>query len=212
MILEYYRPSLKISTPWLFCEYLGTDGLEAARERTRLRDMNALYTRFRPYLSYDRMRPSARFPTRRAAVGPVEGAEAVSSEQLTHEIYLEAGEHFSQLCVVANLVKTSPIKGLFLSISSVTDTWIRVRRDWLEEQALRPADDQGCARYLEDKSIRWVTDRNDVGLRFRVVKEDDPRTPVIMGADELPPATYVLHCEGESHPAICQLTPPSDIG
>ena len=208
MAFEYYRPSLKISAPTLFCEYLGTDGLEAAGEGARFGDMNALYTRFRPYISHSHTRTSARYPTRRgvgSASGGAEsapGTEVMSIEPPTHDIFLEAGEGFSQLCTVANLIKISPIRSLFLSISNIADTWVRVQREWLEKQATRLVDDPGRARRLEDESVLWTTDKT-VGMRFRVTEKDDPRAPVLVDADESPPASYTLYCEGKSDVSRC---------
>ena len=194
VILECYHPRDKISTPTLFCEFLGTDGLESAGEGVRFGEMNALYTRFRPYLGDEHQRPRVRYPTRRAA----EGADMKLLESPTIDVYLESKERFSQLCTVASLIKVGPKRGLFLSISNITDKWIRVFRSWLETQAARPADNPGHAPRLEDdESILWTTQAKDVGLRFRVVEKDNPHAPVFVNADEDPPASYVLHYEGK---------------
>ncbi|RYP34029.1 hypothetical protein DL767_004471 [Monosporascus sp. MG133] len=192
LILECYHPSVKISTPTLFCEYLGTDGLTEAGDGVSFGDMNALYTRFRPYLGDEHLRPRARYPTRRV----VEGLEGKLAELPTHDIHLEAGELFSQLCTVASLIKIGPRRGLFLSIANVTDGWVRVFRNWLESQAARPSDAQHPVGDVEnDESILWTSSAKDVGLKFRVVEKDDSRAPVFVKANEEPPMSYTLQYE-----------------
>ncbi len=195
MILECYHPSVKISTPTLFCEYIATDGLHEAGQDVRFGDMNALYTRFRPYLSDDHLRPRARYRMRRMA----EVTEDMVAELPTHDVHLEAGELFSQLCTVPSLIKVGPRRGLFLSIVNVTDGWVRVFRHWLEAQATRPVGIRQDVDHIEDdESILWTSTAKDVGLKFRVVEMDNPRGPVFVDADEEPPVSYVLHHEGRS--------------
>ncbi|KAK7750514.1 hypothetical protein SLS62_007593 [Diatrype stigma] len=199
MILECYHPSVKISTPTLFCEYLGTDGLDEAGQDVKFGDMNALYTRFRPYLSDEHLRPRVRYPTRRAAEG-AEGAENPLAEELpTHDIHLDAGERFSQLCTVASLIKVGPRRGLFLSIANVTDGWVRVFRSWLDTQARSPTGSQQRAGHIgeDDEPIIWTSAAKDIGLKFRVVTKDSPHAPVFVDANEEPPASYVLQYEGK---------------
>lgn len=197
MILECYHPSVKISTPTLFCEYLGTDGLDEAGQGVRFGEMNKLYTRFRPYLGDEHLRPRARYPTRRMAEG-AEGAEEKPAELPTHDLHLDAGERFSQLCTVASLIKVGPRRGLFLSIANVTDGWVRVFRPWLDAQVARSISGQlhiGCIE--DDESILWTSsEKKDVGLKLRVVAKDNPHAPIFVDANEEPRASYELQYEG----------------
>ena len=202
VILECFHPGVTTPTPTLFCEYLGTDGLESAGKGGRFGEMNALYTRFRPYLSDEHQRPRPRYPTRRVA----EGADIQPPESPTIDVSLESKELFSQLCTVPSLIKVGPKRRLFLSRTNIIDSWIRVLRTWLETQAGRPAGDPGRAQSLEDdESILW-TPNEDFGLRFRVVKNDNPHAPA--PADEDPPASYILHYEGKHNLSRCWLTVP----
>ncbi|KAI1329761.1 hypothetical protein F5Y16DRAFT_397105 [Xylariaceae sp. FL0255] len=196
LILECYHPSNKISTPYLFCKYLATDGLAEAGVDTDFEDMNKLYTRFKPFLGDENRRPRARRPTARV----IDGADpAPEDEAPSHDIHLDAGELFSQLCVLTNLVKVGPRRGLFLSIVNVTDGVIRVWREWLRDQAARQAaadqqpDEQ---RSIHDPSILWTDASKNVGLRFRVkVKEEGRNMPVLMMQGDEPPVSYTLEYE-----------------
>lgn len=199
MILECYHPSVKISTPTLFCEYLGTDGLEGAGQGVKFGEMNQLYTRFRPYLGDEHLRPRARYPTRRMA----EGADDRPAELPTHDLHLDTGELFSQLCTVASLIKIGPKRGLFLSIANVTDGWVRVFRSWLDAQVAKSADSQQRTERTEtdNDSILWTSSAKDVGLKLRVVAKDNPHVPVFVEADEEPRASYELQYEGRKRPS-----------
>ncbi|KAL6248782.1 hypothetical protein RBB50_003844 [Rhinocladiella similis] len=79
LILEAYRPSKRYSDPYLFCTYLGTDGLsskhegrgslyeDCAGEEGRFAKLGALYSRFRP----ERPGVQGLMPLRRIAGSPV---------------------------------------------------------------------------------------------------------------------------------------------
>ncbi|KAI1497481.1 hypothetical protein F5X99DRAFT_433001 [Biscogniauxia marginata] len=189
VILECYHPTNKLSAPSLHCEYLGTDGLPEAGADANLESLNRLYTRFRPFLGEEQRRPRARRPT----TGVLQGTEAPLIEVPSHDVYLESGELFSQLCTVTNLVKVGPKRGLFLSIAHVSDGVIRVWRDWLRNEAANSALTQQRARpSLDDESILWTDSSKDVGLRFRVIEKEDNNSPVLVGPNDDPPMSYVL--------------------
>ncbi|KAI0484826.1 hypothetical protein GGR56DRAFT_669340 [Xylariaceae sp. FL0804] len=185
VILECYHPSNKVSTPSLFCKYVSTEGLAEAGEDASLETLNRLYTLFRPFLGDENRRPRARRPT--AAV--VAGSEQPLAEVPSHDVHLEAGELFSQLCTVTNLVKVGPRRGLFLSIANVTDGVIRIWRDWLQSEAGKRR--RACAD-LDDSAIIWTDSSKDVGLKFRVLRKEDSRLPVLVEANDEVPASYTL--------------------
>ncbi|KIW47928.1 uncharacterized protein PV06_00577 [Exophiala oligosperma] len=79
LILEAYRPSKRYADPYLFCTYLGTDGLSSKHEGVgslyedcrgeegRFAKLGALYSRFRP----ERPGVQGLMPLRRIAGSPV---------------------------------------------------------------------------------------------------------------------------------------------
>ncbi|KAI1265251.1 hypothetical protein F5Y18DRAFT_64259 [Xylariaceae sp. FL1019] len=91
----------KISTPYLFCKYLGTDGLSDAGNEPDLDHLNRLYSRFEPFLGEEHRRPRLRWPINRTVSSEV---EEVLAEAPSQDVHLEAGELFSQLCTLTNLV------------------------------------------------------------------------------------------------------------
>lgn len=115
---------------------------------------------------------------------------------------LESHELFSQLCVITNLVKMGPKRGLFLSCVNIDEGVIRVWRDWLVERAghtervERDAAQGGNGR-PDEKGTLWVDNRRDVGLRVRVVQrlEDGP---VLLARDDDAAVSYTLFYEGMS--------------
>jgi hypothetical protein len=195
MVLECFHPSVKISTPTLHCDYLGTDGLsEAGSGDVHLDTLNGLYSRFRPLLTDDQERPRARHPTKSVR----EGSELPLFTMPSHDIHLDAEEPFSQLCTIASLIKIGPRRGLFLSIANVTDGVIRVWRDWLRKHAVASSDlRHESIPILEDESILWTDSSNKhVGLRFEVTEKDISDGPVLLGPQDEPPVSYTLEFKG----------------
>ncbi|KAI1133238.1 hypothetical protein F5Y10DRAFT_229705 [Nemania abortiva] len=190
LILECYHPSDRLSTPSLFCKYLGTNGLSEAGEDANMEDLNQLYSRFQPFLGDENRRPRARWPT----TSVIKGIEEPLTQVPSYDVNLEAGELFTQLCAVTNLVKVGPRRGLFLSIDSITDGVIRVWRDWLKQQAERSAAEQQRAgqERPDDSSILWLGLSKDVGVRFRVLLKEEGHAPLLIGQDEDPPVSYTL--------------------
>lgn len=195
LILECYHPSDRVSTPSLFCKYVDTDGLAEAGEDADMADLNRLYSRFTLYLGDENRRPRARRPTARM----MEGLEEEPTKVPSYDVNLEAGEFFTQLCAVTNLVKIGPRRGLFLSIDNVADGVIRVFRPWLQQQAERSATKQqqdGQSR-LDDSAILWVDRAQDVGVRFRVLAKEEGNVPLLLNQDEEPPVSYTLEYQGQ---------------
>ncbi|KAI0016877.1 hypothetical protein F4780DRAFT_634093 [Xylariomycetidae sp. FL0641] len=194
LLLECYHPTDKLSAPSLHCENLGTDGLTEAGVDARLETLNGLYTRFRPYLGEEDRRPRARRPTRAVLAGTEEPLVQVPS----HDINLESGDPFSQLCTATNVVKVGRGRGLFLSIAPITDGVVRVWRDWLHEQAAKIAAGEATQQRQPptnpglDESILWVDSSKDVGLKFRIVEKVNDNAPVLIGSNEDPPVSFSL--------------------
>ncbi|KAI3337917.1 F-box domain-containing protein, variant [Ustulina deusta] len=191
LVLECYHPCDRVSAPSLFCKYLATDGLPEAGEDADLEDLNQLYTRFKLYLGDENQRPRSRWSTTSANDAT---EESLTQKAPSYDVNLDAGDLFTQLCAVTNLVKVGPKRGLFLSIDNVTDGVIRVWRDWLREQAERSATEQqqdGQTR-LDDPSILWIGTSKNVGVRFRVVPKEEGQTPLLLSRDEDPAVSYTL--------------------
>ncbi|KAI0164601.1 hypothetical protein GGR57DRAFT_449879 [Xylariaceae sp. FL1272] len=197
MILECYHPVDKLSAPYLFCRYLDTYGLSKAGEEADLEDMNHLYTRFEPFLGEENRCSSIRRPTAFVSDGI---DETFVEESPSQKVQLEAGEPFTQLCVLTNLIKVGPGRGLFLSDTNVTDGVIRVWRSWLQDQAARSAmeaEQRHKSRKpilsIDDPSILWADSSKNVGLKFRV-KADDA-TSMLTDAEDDPAVSYTLEYE-----------------
>lgn len=186
LILECYHPSAKISTPYMFCDYLGTDGLEQESQDPSLTDMAKLYSRFRPVLGEEHRRPRARYATRSV----LDGSEQPIAEQPSHEVHLETTELFSQLCTVINMIKIGPKRGLFLSNINVIDSVIRIWREWLGQESLK------AITSSSGQSILWTDSAENFGLRLRVIEKPDTHAPILVGPGEDPAVSYVLEYEG----------------
>lgn len=185
VILECYRPSHKISTPYLMCRYLKSrtqgSAIGEGGEPPVLSDLGRLYSSFKPYMAEENRR-------RRQ---PLNGA--VSDDDTAREdLFLDDGELFSQLCAVTNLVKTGPRAGLFLSHVNISDGVLRIWREWLAEVAtpIREVDEN-----LDSSKILWVDSAKNVGVRFRVMLGPMERMPVISGPNDQPPIAYKLEYE-----------------
>ncbi|KAK1836864.1 F-box domain-containing protein [Podospora conica] len=181
LILECYHPSAKLSTPYLFCDYLFTDGLEdPATDPLTLPGLRGAYSHFRPVAQDENQRARRRYPR-------AEGSSSTPPvEPPTQDVFLDETEPFSQLCAVTNLVEVGPKPGLFLSHVNVGDGVVRVWRDWLAAQA-RNREGVGAP-------ILWADARQSVGVRFRVRRREGEwvRAPVLVAADEEEPVTYRL--------------------
>lgn len=161
LILEAYHPSKRYSDPYLFCTYLGTDGLSSKHEgegslyedcegeEGRFAKLGALYSRFRPE------RPSIQgsMPARRIA-GAVPSSQSSSpsnptqpiyadggdggSSKISHSLNLDADELFGQFCAYASLVRLGPRRGVFLSNVHIVQPGqgvMRVWKQWLQDRA-----------------------------------------------------------------------------
>ncbi|KAI1843882.1 hypothetical protein JX266_009938 [Neoarthrinium moseri] len=187
LILECYHPSAKISTPYMFCDYIDTDEFESAGLEPTLRKMNGLYSRFRPVLEKENQRPRARYPT----LDVVQGTKDAIVESPSLDVHLDAAELFSQLCTVINVIKVGPKRGLFLSCVNIIESVIRIWRDWLAEQTeLGPS--ESARTDVSHSSILWTDSAHNFGLRLKVVEKPDTPAPVLLGPGEEAPVSYVL--------------------
>ena len=161
LILEAYHPSKRYSDPYLFCTYLGTDGLSSKHEgrgslyedcvgeEGRLAKLGALYSRFRP----ERPGIQGSMPARRIA-GAAPNSQSSSSNttmplyandgdggrrKVTHIFNLDADELFGQFCAYASLVRLGPRRGVFLSNVHIVQSGqgvMRVWKQWLQDRAI----------------------------------------------------------------------------
>ncbi|MCJ1334153.1 hypothetical protein MMC10_010860 [Thelotrema lepadinum] len=225
LILECFHPAMKFRDPYFYCDYLGTPGLSDTSEGQglvyhdeenigRLGKLGGLYSRFRPIKPEEEHRVFLRRP------GDLPGQSGLSllvphppppghqSEGLvSHNINLDTDEPFSQLCVVTNLVKVGPRRGVFLNFVNISDGLVRVMRPWLAKRA-HPADH-------EDEGTRtlWLDNQSNVGLRVRVTEKNWRKAaPVLLHRDEDPAVSYFVEYEGEighfsseRRTAICSL-------
>ena len=225
LILECYHPSSKYTEPSLFCNYLGTPGLSDQNEGKgsmyeessgirRLGKLGKMYSRFRPTRDHEKrvvlshpagdVLGSNTFP-------PSAVSQPSSNDMVTHTVSLDSHELFSQLCVVANLVRIEPRKGIFLSCVDVMEGVVRVWRDWLEEMAratvIGPSATNSCSDKgqvihgvgNETKRVIWVDNLKNVGIKVWV-KEKNWRQdiPILMHRDDDPVVSYSVEFEGMS--------------
>jgi hypothetical protein len=117
-------------------------------------------------------------------------------------IHLESHELFSQLCVITNLVKVGPKRGLFKSCVTIGEGIIRIFRPWLAERsnALKSTF-AGTTKEAEDeeheKKLLWADAGKHVGQRIKVVEREDVNAPILVRRDEDAPVSYTLQYEGE---------------
>ena len=159
LILEAYHPSKRYFDPYLFCTYLGTDGLsskhegegslyaDCATEAGRFAKMGTVYSRFRP----ERPGVAGQMPLRRiAGAAPAQSQAGITNQpiydnagdggnkKVMHTINLDAEELFGQFCAYSSLVRLGPRRGVFLSTVPIVEPrqgTMRVWKEWLCEQA-----------------------------------------------------------------------------
>ena len=178
VILEAYHPSRRYTDPYLFCTYLGTDGLSSKHEGEgslyedcdtetgRLAKLGTVYSRFRP----ERPGVDGNIPLRRiAGATPVMAQNGNTSQpiysntgdggntKVTHTINLDGDELFTQFCAYSSLVRLGPRRGVFLTTVPLVLSGqgvIRVWRVWLRDQAreLRKQELNGSADLDLDRS------------------------------------------------------------
>jgi hypothetical protein len=179
IILEAYHPSRRNTEPYLFCAYLGTDGLSSKHEGEgslyedcdgiagRLGKLGQLYSRFRP----ENPGVQGLMPLRRiAGATPVQASGSNTqpiykndgdggTKKITHALNIDSNELFTQFCAYASLVRLGPRRGIFLSTVHIVESGegvMRVWREWLQDRAAetKNLEDEGS----EDTLQRTPTD------------------------------------------------------
>ncbi|GAM84948.1 hypothetical protein ANO11243_029510 [Dothideomycetidae sp. 11243] len=218
LVLECYHPAARLSTANLYCDYIGTPGLDSILTTAssgddtlgKLKALGALYSRFLPRSS-EPNGPGSSPPQRRHPAGDVPGSRTHPTSRGDDEgagaasrtIGLDPGEMFGQLCCATNLVKMAPRRNVMVSIVEVSDGLIRVFRDWLAKRAgsvLEAGDDasgEGLTLGHDDPGVLWVNNCDRaIGIKFRVrakaVRHD---TPVLYASDEEVAVSYHLDLE-----------------
>lgn len=133
------------------------------------------------------------------APGPSNSQIEREAEFVCQNIHLESHELFSQLCVITNLVKVGPKRGLFKSCVTIGEGIIRIFRPWLAERS--SAFGSSISKEAEDeereKRLQWADTGKHVGLRIKVVEREDINAPILVRRDEDPSVSYTLQYEGE---------------
>lgn len=216
LILECYHPTSRLSSPYAFCTYLGTDGLSAeyngkgsiyenCEVTERLGRLCGLYSRFRPHVQVEESLQLLQSSEQTSGASvtdtntvSVEGNNRVREQGQTNTasvrrlVSLEGGEGFSQLCIVVDLVKVKEGSGLLLSVTTVEDGVIRLWRDWLKERSKGDQDN-------EEEGVLWVGSAKHVGLKLRVREQRWNRNaPILVHRDEEPAVSYDVDIEGAS--------------
>ncbi|KAK5018037.1 hypothetical protein LTR60_001672 [Cryomyces antarcticus] len=205
LLLECYHPSAKLTQPPLYCTYLGTEGLAKAEldgdddnAIGRLGFLNGLYSRFRPLrkepdTSSVRRHPAGDIPGSRThpATRTQSGHYGTADELVTEVVSLEAGEGFTQHCVVTNLVKVGPRRGLFVSFIDIGDGVLRIWREWLAEQAtLYPLQSSTPPSVLDDHAS------SPSCIKFRVKERRWRRdNPILFQSDDEVAVSYSIEYE-----------------
>ncbi|KAG0649472.1 hypothetical protein D0Z07_4294 [Hyphodiscus hymeniophilus] len=209
LILDCFHPSIKLSTPYLFCDYIGTDGLsddvegegivyDGIEKTGRLGKLAGLYSHFRPLHPEEDRTPLRPHPVGGWAPGPSNSPIEREAEFVCQNIHLESHELFSQLVVITNLVKVGPKRGLYKSLVRIGEGIIRIFRPWLSERA-SAFELKGCSIQTEDKErenrLQWADTSKHVGVRIKVAERLDINAPALVRRDEDPPVSYTLQYE-----------------
>lgn len=204
LILECYHPSVAISTPWMYCDYLSTDDPNGGGndDGLSIAKLGSLYSHFRPIDQEDNY-PLRSWPRRRRSQQqqqqqqPSEEQSDDELQQPSHDVHLEENELFTQLCTMTNVVKVGPGRFHFLSHANVSDGVIRVWRDWLAAKAAVEAGVEGGGTHVHDDrpAVLWADAGQHVGLRFSVSEVAATTAPVLVSSEEEMPVSYRLGLE-----------------
>ena len=146
LYLECHHPSARLTASKIFCDVLGTEGLEDLLSAInndksyvgQVKRIGSLYSRFRPQRKEIKIRP-------RLPPGDIPGSRTHTSSNppllprdpndiVQETITVDAQDLFSQLTTLAYLGKREPVRGILCSIQEVNEGTIRVWRDWLAKQ------------------------------------------------------------------------------
>ncbi|PVH73475.1 hypothetical protein DL98DRAFT_519892 [Cadophora sp. DSE1049] len=208
LILECFHPSTKLSTPYLFCDFIGTHPLDSSSVEQeiqkdddaigKLGKLKSLYSHFLP-LKPDSDRRIVRSHPAGGSFSIPNGLVDQHDQFVCQNIHLESHELFSQLQTITSLVKVGPKRGLFLSSVNIGDSILRIWREWLAERArdgLPGTNGESSTETARQRGerLRWADNSETVGLRLRVVEREED-TPVLVRKDEDPAVSYTLQYE-----------------
>ncbi|KAL8653183.1 MAG: hypothetical protein Q9210_002256 [Variospora velana] len=220
LILECYHPSAQYTEPYVFCDYLGTPGLSSEREgkgalyqdlKVGKGQLTQVYSRFRPSRKDEctnvRPHPAGDVPGSRTNPidqDPVSKVEKADPDLVTHKVFLDFHEPFTQLSITAALVQVGPRRGVFISFIDIIDKKNpRLWRDWLAENAVNATNERKTfhVKEVEDSDSEsngmiWADSGKTLGLKVRV-KENKWRTgaPILLHRDEEQAISYSLELE-----------------
>jgi len=220
LILECYQPAAKLTTPYLYCDYLWTDGVDDASAKAEVaegRDPPSLtlaglgraYSHFRPVKQDENRRGRRRYPTRSEA--QPEGQGLAVDEQGNPS---SSSNRSSNTAVSSHDLPDRPSEDLYLDegelfsqLCTVTNlvkvgpkpglflSHINVGdgliRVWRDWLAAQAADDSVDAR----APILWADSHQTVGVRFRVEDAGREQLAVLLEATEDAPVAYRLEFE-----------------
>ncbi|KAK5163265.1 uncharacterized protein LTR77_010851 [Saxophila tyrrhenica] len=234
--LECHPPATRLTASRMFCRKLGTEGLEELRQciergeqcSGQLKQAFALYSRFRP----QHHEPEAGRITW-SVPGDIPGSRTHPStnpeqrvpgpeEAVSQTVSIDAGDLFSQLQTLAFLGKRH--YGFLTSFQEVSQSYIRVWRDWLAKACEtklwsdgepivvhhEPATaggglKNGCDDSAErldprnDPKVLWLSTRDqNVGIKFRVKERKYRRAaqaPILYASENELPVSYHVEFE-----------------
>lgn len=207
LLLECYHPSAQYTEPYVFCDYLGTTGLNDGTRGPRtpydVSDANDCFHYFGQL--YSRFKPT-RIDESEGLAGPHSdgdfqraSAEVTSivqeDETIIRTVSLDSYELFSQLCISVAIVQMGPRRGVFLSCMDVLKkTTARVWRQWLAEESINSREPD---ENFEAERLIWADQSRHVGLRVRVQKREWGRAiPILQQKDDDEAVSYQLELEG----------------
>jgi hypothetical protein len=205
LILECYHPSAKFYTPYLFCDYISTPGLDTREDHNttdvgstgQLGMLSRLYSYFRPLKPTDTRRSARPHPAGGWPMLPPLGLVDKHEDLVCQDIALDSHELFSQLVTTTNLVKLGSKPGVFKSSATIGEGLTRIWREWLLQRASGVSTDNQTTMQTE-KGLLWADSASHVGLRMNVVPRSDIQEPIILNRNEDPPVSYTLQYEGMS--------------
>lgn len=194
----------------------GADLYRGVDRAGRLGKLSGIYSHFRPVGPDEARRPRRQ----RHPAGDVPGypnasntfpasSSSYEAEIPSQIVSLEPHELFSQLCTIANLVKAVPNVGFLLSCITIGEGVIRIWRDWLAERAIVSHTSgksslgtssrsltSTAASYEDREWMLWLDNSCNVGIRLRVIEQEDLGAPILMRLDEDAHVTYSIEYEG----------------
>ena len=216
LILECYHPSAQYTEPYLYCDYLGTPGLndkiedqgliyEIANDQgTKVVTLGRLYSHFRPTRKDPepkiyRSHPAGDVPGSRTSEVANRIREPFDRNTVIKMVSLEAHELFMQLRFLIAVVQTGPRRGFFHSVENLIDRTQRIFRNWLAESAESTKEhNTGASDSVIDKlgcevsEMLWIDQNKVAGLRVRVERKVRRDLPILLHKDEDQAVRYAL--------------------